>query len=62
MFDYRLEDTGISNINDDDEEEEEGKQVATGLPRVQGGEGPARKWLFFVRNKDHKKPHQQPRS
>uniref|UniRef100_H0V0D2 Dynein axonemal heavy chain 1 n=1 Tax=Cavia porcellus TaxID=10141 RepID=H0V0D2_CAVPO len=28
VFDYRLEDTGISNINDDDEEEEEGKQVS----------------------------------
>ncbi|XP_021099656.1 dynein heavy chain 1, axonemal isoform X2 [Heterocephalus glaber] len=28
VFDYRLEDTGISSTEDDDEEEEEGKQVA----------------------------------
>lgn len=28
VFDYRLEDAGISNTDDDDEEEEEGKQVS----------------------------------
>lgn len=31
VFDYRLEDAGISNTNDEDEEEE-GKQVTAGLP------------------------------
>lgn len=30
MFDYRLEDAGISNTNDDDDEEDENKQVAPG--------------------------------
>lgn len=31
VFDYRLEDAGISNTNDE-EDEEEGKQVTAGLP------------------------------
>lgn len=31
VFDYRLEDAGISNTNDDEDEDEEGKQVNTGL-------------------------------
>lgn len=31
VFDYRLEDAGISNTNDEDEDEE-GKQVTAGLP------------------------------
>lgn len=32
MFDYRLDDAGISNTNEDEDEEEEGKQVTAGLP------------------------------
>lgn len=36
MFDYRLEDAGISSTNDDEDEEEEGKQVTACLNR----EGP----------------------
>lgn len=35
MFDYRLEDGGISSTSDDDDEEEEGKQVM----EEQHGEG-----------------------
>lgn len=41
VFDYRLEDAGISNTNDE-EEEEEGKQVTAGLPRGTGQGGPHR--------------------
>lgn len=32
VFDYRLDDAGISNTNEDEDEEEEGKQVTAGLP------------------------------
>lgn len=41
MFDYRLDDAGISSTEDDDEEEDENKQVATGLP-PEGGKGRVR--------------------
>lgn len=37
VFDYRLDDAGISNTEDDDDEEDENKQVGTGLPGKQGG-------------------------
>lgn len=37
MFDYRLDDAGISNTEEEDEEEEENKQVAMGQPRNEGG-------------------------
>lgn len=32
VFDYRLEDAGISSTNDDEDEEEEDKQVTVGPP------------------------------
>lgn len=38
VFDYRLEDAGISNTNDEDEEEE-GKQVTAGCPQGTGRGG-----------------------
>lgn len=37
VFDYRLDDAGISSTEDEEDEEEEGKQVAVGLPRNGGG-------------------------
>lgn len=39
MFDYRLEDAGISGTNDNEDEEEEYKQVATGPPQRLHREG-----------------------
>lgn len=36
VFDYRLEDGGISSTNEDEDEEEEGKQVTEGTG--QGGQ------------------------
>lgn len=36
VFDYRLDDAGISST-EEEEEEEEGKQVAMGLSRNGGG-------------------------
>lgn len=41
MFDYRLDDAGISSTEDEEDEEEEGKQVAMGLPRNGGGWSPS---------------------
>ena len=38
MFDYRLEDGGISSTSDDDDEEEEGKQVTEAWSQDQHGE------------------------
>lgn len=41
MFDYRLEDGGISSTDDNEEDDEEGKQVTAGLPPWgQDREGP----------------------
>lgn len=37
MFDYRLDDAGISSTEEDEEEEDENKQVAMGLPQKEGG-------------------------
>lgn len=37
MYDYRLDDAGISSTEDDDEDDEESKQVATALPAQEGG-------------------------
>lgn len=41
VFDYRLEDGGISSTDDNEEDDEEGKQVTAGLPPWgQDREGP----------------------
>lgn len=40
VFDYRLDDAGISSTEDEEDEEEEGKQVTMGLPRTEGGQSP----------------------
>lgn len=37
MFDYRLDDAGISSIEDDEDDDNEGKKVTMGLPRNEGG-------------------------
>lgn len=37
VFDYRLDDAGISSAEEEEDDEEEGKQVAMGLPRKEGG-------------------------
>lgn len=41
VFDYRLEDAGISSASDEEDEEEEGK-VTAGLPEGTGGGAPSR--------------------
>lgn len=46
VFDYRLEDAGISSTNDDEDEDEEGKQVNAGLCR--GGRTGRAHWLVAV--------------
>lgn len=52
MFDYRLEDAGISSTNDDEDEDEEGKQVNAGLCRGGRTEGPTGWWLSSSMNND----------
>lgn len=37
VFDYRLDDAGISSIEDDEDDDNEGKKVTMGLPRNEGG-------------------------
>lgn len=46
VFDYRLEDAGISSSNDDEDEDEEGKQVNSGLCR--GGKPGRALWVMVV--------------
>lgn len=40
VFDYRLDDAGISSTEDEDDEEEEGKQVAMACPGMGEGRTP----------------------
>ena len=52
MFDYRLEDGGISSTTDD-EDDDEGKQVTADLPREgRHREGPTGWWLSSSMNSD----------
>lgn len=46
VYDYRLDDAGISSTEDDDDDEDENKQVATGLPGKEGGESLAGLWGY----------------
>lgn len=53
MFDYRLEDAGISTTDDDEDEDEEGKQVTAGLHQGDGtGRGPTKWRLSSLMNND----------
>lgn len=53
VFDYRLEDAGISTANDDEDEEEEGKQVTAGLHQGDKTKRGPTKWrLSSLMNND----------